>query len=49
MTKAVIRQLESVADAARFAVRVVVEGVRPPYELREVVRQLFELGVRSIP
>jgi phospholipid/cholesterol/gamma-HCH transport system permease protein len=45
----VVRLLESVADAARFALRVVVEGVRPPYEFREVIRQLFELGVRSVP
>ena len=49
MTRAVIRTFESVADAARFTLRVLVESVRPPYEFREVIRQLFELGVRSVP
>ncbi|MGD9905364.1 MAG: MlaE family ABC transporter permease [Vicinamibacterales bacterium] len=41
--------LAGIADAAGFAARVVVEGLRPPYERRELVRQLFELGVRSVP
>ena len=38
-----------VGDAARFAARVILEAVRPPYELRETLRQLFELGCRSVP
>jgi phospholipid/cholesterol/gamma-HCH transport system permease protein len=38
-----------VGIAAQFAGRVIVESVRPPYELRETVRQLFELGCRSLP
>jgi len=41
--------LVAVGEAARFAGRVVVESVRPPYEPRETIRQLFELGVRSVP
>lgn len=41
--------LAGVADATRFAGRVVVEAIRPPYEAREIVRQLYELGVRSVP
>jgi phospholipid/cholesterol/gamma-HCH transport system permease protein len=41
--------LEGVADGSRFAVRVLGEGLWPPYEPREVVRQIFELGVRSVP
>ena len=41
--------LELVGDAARFAGRVIVESVRPPYEFRETLRQLFELGCRSVP
>jgi phospholipid/cholesterol/gamma-HCH transport system permease protein len=41
--------LAGVADASRFAARVVVEAPRPPYEWREVIRQLFELGVKSVP
>jgi len=41
--------LARVGDAARFAARVIVEAARPPYELRETLRQLFELGCRSVP
>ena len=26
-----------------------MEAFRPPYEFRETVRQLFELGCRSVP
>ena len=44
-----MRWLEGVADGSRFAGRVIVGAVRPPYETREVVRQLYELGVRSVP
>jgi len=47
--RTVITFLEGVGDASRFAARVVVESIRPPYEFREMVRQLFELGVRSVP
>jgi len=45
----VARFFEGVADGSRFAVRVGVEAVRPPYEFRELVRQLYELGVKSVP
>jgi phospholipid/cholesterol/gamma-HCH transport system permease protein len=45
----VIRFLEGVGDAARFAGRALKEAVRPPYEAGETGRQLFELGVRSVP
>jgi phospholipid/cholesterol/gamma-HCH transport system permease protein len=44
-----MRLLTMVGDAAMFAGRVIVEAVRPPFELREMVRQLFELGCRSVP
>lgn len=44
-----MRFLELVGDAARFAGRVILESVRPPYEVRETLRQLFELGCRSVP
>jgi phospholipid/cholesterol/gamma-HCH transport system permease protein len=44
-----MRVLMLIGDAARFAGRVILETVRPPYEPRETVRQLFELGVRSLP
>jgi phospholipid/cholesterol/gamma-HCH transport system permease protein len=36
-------------DVARFAGRVAVAAARPPFEFRETVRQLFELGCRSVP
>ncbi len=44
-----MRFLLLVADAAGFAGRVIVEAVRPPFEVRETMRQLFELGCRSVP
>jgi phospholipid/cholesterol/gamma-HCH transport system permease protein len=44
-----MRLLTMVGNAAMFAGRVIVEAVRPPFELREMVRQLFELGCRSVP
>jgi phospholipid/cholesterol/gamma-HCH transport system permease protein len=45
----VLRWLEVVGDGARFAGRIVLAAVRPPYEFRETSRQLFELGCRSVP
>ncbi len=45
----IVSWLGGVASAARFAGRVLVEAVRPPFEFREVLRQLYELGVRSLP
>jgi phospholipid/cholesterol/gamma-HCH transport system permease protein len=44
-----MRILAVVGHSARFTGRVLAEAVRPPYELREIVRQLFELGCRSVP
>jgi len=41
--------LEVAGTGARFAGRILGEAVRPPYELRETARQLFELGCRSVP
>lgn len=49
MSRSLLTLLSGVADGTRFAVRVVREGLSPPYEPRELVRQLFELGVRSVP
>ena len=42
-------QLAAVGDAAIFAARTLRAIVRPPYEAAETVRQLYELGWRSIP
>ena len=49
VTAAAIGFLEGVGDGARFAWRALAAAVRPPYELGETGRQLFELGVRSVP
>ena len=38
-----------VGRSAQFAGRVIARAARPPYEPRETVRQLFELGCRSVP
>lgn len=46
---AVISQLASVGDASLFALRAVRELFLPPYEFQETVRQLHELGLRSVP
>jgi phospholipid/cholesterol/gamma-HCH transport system permease protein len=34
---------------AVFGVRALAEAVRPPYEVRETARQIFEIGWRSLP
>jgi phospholipid/cholesterol/gamma-HCH transport system permease protein len=44
-----LRFLETVGDASLFALRALREAIRPPYEGRETLRQLFELGCRSVP
>ena len=36
-------------DLSLFAARSVREAFRPPYEVGETLRQLYELGVRSVP
>ena len=41
--------LEIAGDWALFAGRAVRDTVRPPYEIQETVRHLFELGCRSVP
>ena len=45
----IVRLLEGIGDGARFSWRVVRELARPPFEPAETARQLFELGVRSVP
>ncbi len=44
-----LRLLEAVGTAAAFAGRALRESLRPPYEFRETVRQIYELGSRSVP
>jgi len=41
--------LETVGDWALFAGRALTGTVRPPFELKETARQVFELGCRSAP
>jgi phospholipid/cholesterol/gamma-HCH transport system permease protein len=41
--------LASAGDVAMFAGRALRESFRPPFEFRETLRQLFELGCRSVP
>jgi len=41
--------LHAVGTAAAFGGRALRESLWPPYEFRETVRQLYELGCRSVP
>jgi phospholipid/cholesterol/gamma-HCH transport system permease protein len=38
-----------IGDVSIFGLRAVRDAFRPPFEVREIVRQLFELGLRSSP
>jgi phospholipid/cholesterol/gamma-HCH transport system permease protein len=42
-------QLATAGELSVFGARALIEMWRPPYELREVTRQLYELGFRSVP
>jgi phospholipid/cholesterol/gamma-HCH transport system permease protein len=46
---AAIALLSDTGDASLFALRAARELFLPPFELRETVRQLYELGLRSAP
>jgi phospholipid/cholesterol/gamma-HCH transport system permease protein len=35
------------AELARFSVNVFKEGIRPPYEFKEVLNQCYEIGIKS--
>lgn len=41
--------LAAAGDWALFAGRAIRDAVRPPYEVHETVRHLFELGCKSVP
>ncbi len=41
--------LVGAGQAALFAGRAIREAFRPPFEVRETLRQIFELGCRSVP
>jgi phospholipid/cholesterol/gamma-HCH transport system permease protein len=38
-----------VGEVSIFAMRALVEAFRPPYELREIARHIYEIGWRSTP
>ncbi len=41
--------LSGMGEMARFVGNFFREGVRPPYEFREVARQCYEIGIKSFP
>jgi phospholipid/cholesterol/gamma-HCH transport system permease protein len=45
----VLERLSAAGDWAMFAGRAITEAVRPPYEVRETIRQVYELGCKSAP
>ena len=45
----VLGALESVGALATFGTRALVESVRPPYEPAEILRHLYQFGLRSMP
>src|SRR6187200_1078497 len=45
----VVSSLAAIGDLTIFAWRAARESLVPPFEIRETVRQLFELGLRSAP
>jgi len=45
----VLGGFELVGALAAFGARAVVESVRPPYDLREILRHVYEFGYRSAP
>lgn len=44
-----VRLLAAAGDWGAFAARAAVAALRPPYEIGETMRQIYELGCRSIP
>lgn len=47
--RGLLRFVEAAGDVGRFGARVMHEAVRPPFEIAELVRQIFEIGTRSVP
>jgi phospholipid/cholesterol/gamma-HCH transport system permease protein len=46
---ALIAVLAWIGGASLFGLRALREALRPPYEFREVARQMFEIGWKSMP
>lgn len=49
MLKKITRILVELANIHRFVMRFFKELVRPPYEFKEIVRQCYEIGWKSLP
>jgi phospholipid/cholesterol/gamma-HCH transport system permease protein len=49
LRKLVLGCLEWFGEMARFSARVVKAGVAPPYEGRELLRQMDQIGAKSLP
>ena len=49
MPAPLVRVLTAVGDWALFAGRAIVEAFRPPYEPAETLRQIYDMGSRSVP
>jgi phospholipid/cholesterol/gamma-HCH transport system permease protein len=47
--RAVARVLAAAGELSLFGGRALVEAVRPPYELKETARQIYEVGWKSTP
>jgi phospholipid/cholesterol/gamma-HCH transport system permease protein len=37
----------AIAELAQFSVNVFKEGLKPPYEIREIMNQCYEIGIKS--
>ncbi len=48
-TPGIDQTLEGVHDGAAFLGRFFLEVMRPPYHPREIIKQCYEVGVRSLP
>jgi phospholipid/cholesterol/gamma-HCH transport system permease protein len=46
---AAVALFTAVGDVSLFALRAAREVFLPPFELRETIRQLYEVGLRSVP
>src|SRR5690349_9610231 len=45
----VFRAFELVGSVATFGARAVIEAARPPYDVREILKHLYQFGSRSAP
>ncbi len=46
-SKGVDNFFESTTEMSRFTVNVFREGIKPPYEFKEILNQCFEIGIKS--